>query len=496
MISRAVILAGGFGTRLRPLTFTRPKPLLPLVDKPVLEHIVQYLKAHGIKNITITTNYMREMIIEHLSKCEVAKDLRFSYPEEPEPLGTAGSVKNAGLDETSVIIQGDNITDINLRELIKFHKKHGRLATIALMRVDDPYHYGIVEIGEEGIVKRFKEKPRPEECFSNLINTGLYVIEPEVLKYVPERRPFDFSKDLFPILVQEGELYGCEVEGFWVDVGKPDGYMRAVAWLLKKLASNTAAPAIADDAKLQNTEIRGEVFVDEGAVVSNATIYGPTVIGEGAVVESAELHASVLFEKSEIASAYVERSIIGESSMIRGGARITDSVIGPYCSIHDAVLDRGSKVWPFVNLPYGSKLKGELRRFVRFEYAHKPEAAKNRLLRRVSEEEAFYFNLQDYDGTIRHTGFVAYSIEELIEILKTIDERSIKYHLRNDANDFAEWIIHIFGERELAEEIRSVKGERARTVLIDILRRHLAAAVREGAVEANAKVRGSTPKAS
>ena len=493
MTSKAVILAGGFGTRLRPLTFTRPKPLLPLVDKPILEHIVKYLKIHGIKSITITTNYLREMIIEHLSKCEEAKNLKLSYPEEPEPLGTAGSVKNAGLDETAVIIQGDNITDINLKELIKFHKKHGRLATIALMHVDDPYHYGIVEIDEEGVVKRFKEKPRPEECFSNLINTGLYVIEPDVLEYVPERCSFDFSKDLFPILAQEGELYGCEVKGFWVDVGKPDGYMRAVAWLLKKRAGGTPVAAV-DDAELRDAEIYGDVFIGEGAVVADAVIYGPTVIGEGAVVESAELHASVLFEDSEIASAYVKCSIIGESSMVRSGARVVDSVVGPYCSIYDAVLAEG-KVWPFVSLSYGSKLKGELRRFVRFEHARPKTPLKNKLLRRVPEEEAFYFNLQDDDGTVRHTGFVAYSIEELVEILKIIDERSIKYHLRNSTNDFAEWICHIFGEKKLAEAVRGVKGERARTLLIEILRRRLAAAVRDEAVDANAEIRDSTPKA-
>ncbi|MDI6810943.1 MAG: nucleotidyltransferase family protein, partial [archaeon] len=184
---KAVILVGGFGTRLRPLTFTKPKPMIPLVNKPVIEHVVDYLVSHGLTDIVVTTTFLREMIVEHF-RCR--GDVRLSYPPEPYPLGTAGSVKNAGLDkedEPFVVIQGDNITDMNLRGLMDFHYDAGGLVTIALTHVEDPWNYGIAQIEGNGCIERFHEKPDKGECFSDLASTGIYVIDPKALEFVPER---------------------------------------------------------------------------------------------------------------------------------------------------------------------------------------------------------------------------------------------------------------------------------------------------------------------
>ena len=230
-MTETVILAGGYGTRLRPLTLSTPKAMIPLVNKPVIDYILDYLVGYGLKDFVITTNYLREQTIDYLSS---RKDLKLSYPEEPSPLGTAGSVKNAGIADTMVIIQGDNITEIDIGKLMRFHKAHEGLVTIALLPVPNPSLYGIAEIEANGRIRNFKEKPAPDACFSNLANTGLYIIEPEAMKHVPDGKAFDFAKDLFPRLVAKKEVYGCVVDGFWTDVGNLKGYMEASRWILEK----------------------------------------------------------------------------------------------------------------------------------------------------------------------------------------------------------------------------------------------------------------------
>ncbi|KAF5436719.1 mannose-1-phosphate guanylyltransferase / phosphomannomutase [Candidatus Methanophagaceae archaeon] len=323
-MTKAVILAGGYGTRLRPLTFTTPKVMIPLVNKPVIEYIVDYLAEYGLKDIVITLNYLREQTINYLSK---RKDLKLSYPEEPLPLGTAGSVKNAGITATALVIQGDNITDMDLRKVLAFHEAHGKLVTIALLPVPNPSLYGIAEIEPNGMIRKFKEKPSPNECFSNLANTGVYVIEPEALEYVLEGCAFDFSKDLFPILVAKNEVYGCVVEGFWTDVGSRDGYMEASRWILAKKGFECAATAdIADN------EIRGDVAIGEHAVIKQSVIRGPAVIGNHASVMNSELHESVVFPRAVLDEATLNNCMVGEDAIIKE-AEMSDSILGANCEI-------------------------------------------------------------------------------------------------------------------------------------------------------------------
>ena len=325
-MTKAIILAGGYGTRLRPLTYTIAKSMVPLVNKPVIEYIVDYLVGYGLKDIVITTNYLREHVIDYFKE---RRDIKLSYPEEPSPLGTAGSVKNAEIEETSLIIQGDNITDIDLRKVMKFHEAHGKLVTIVLLPVRDPSSFGIAEIEADGRIKNFKEKPLREECFSNLANTGLYVIEPEVMKYIPEGSSFDFSKDLFPMLVGKKEIYGCIVKGFWADVGSPEGYMEASRWILKKKGFECA-----DTAEIEDCIIHGNVAIGEHAVVENSLMQGPVVIGSHAEITKSKIYDSVVFPQVTLSEPILNKSIVGENTVIKKG-EVTDSIIAVSCEIKE-----------------------------------------------------------------------------------------------------------------------------------------------------------------
>jgi NDP-sugar pyrophosphorylase family protein len=308
-MTKAVILAGGYGTRLRPLTVNTSKAMIPLVNKPVIDYILDYLVGYGLKDIVITTNYLREQTMNHLSR---RKDLKLSYPEEPSPLGTAGSVKNAGMIDTMVIIQGDNITEIDIGKLMRFHKAHEGLVTIALLPVPNPSLYGIAEIEATGRIKNFKEKPAPDACFSNLANTGLYIIEPEAMDYVPEGRAFDFAKDLFPLLVAKKEVYGCVVDGFWTDVGNLNGYMEASRWILENRGYGCAATA-----EIEDSEIQGTVAVGEYVKVKKSVLRGPAVIGHHATLVKSKIYNSVIFPGVSLDEVTLHNSVISENAVIK-----------------------------------------------------------------------------------------------------------------------------------------------------------------------------------
>ncbi len=332
-MTKAVVLAGGYGTRLRPLTFTTPKALIPLVNRPVIDYILDYLTGYGLNDIVITTNYMREQTIAYLSSSR--KDLKISYPEEPSPLGTAGSVKNADIADTMVIIQGDNITEIDIGTLLRFHKAHDGLVTIALLPVSDPSLYGVADIERStGRIRRFQEKPAPDACFSNLANTGLYIVEPEALELVPEGRAFDFSRDLFPLIVAKKEGYGCVVEGFWADIGNLEGYMEASRWILESRGFQCAGTA-----EIAECDIQGNVAIGENAKIEDSVIRGPAVVGDHATLLRSKMYRSVVFPRVTLNEATLHNSVICEDTMIKK-ADITDSIIGARSAL-TACVQRG-----------------------------------------------------------------------------------------------------------------------------------------------------------
>jgi len=458
---KAVILAGGFGTRLRPLTLTKPKPMIPLVNKPVIEHVVDYLLSYGLNDIVVTTTFFGEMLVEHFRK---RRDVYLSFPPEPSPLGTAGSVKNAGLDkegEPFVVIQGDNITDLNLRGLIEFHYEAGGLITIALTHVKDPWNYGIAQLGGNGCIERFREKPDKSECFSDLASTGIYVVDPKAMDFVPEKIPFDFAKDLFHLLhlKQKDLMFGYELEAdkFWADVGQPEGFLKAMEWILKKA--------------------RRDVMIGDNVEITSSGIIGPTVIGNSVVVEencTVGPH-TVLFDDVYIArNSNLEQCFIGERTITGENASIKGAIIGAHCELGNDVEVLYGKIWPYMAIPHSTTVDSTIKRFIRFQGDEKYEGTDEHedLLRSVRDEEAFYFNMQK-GGKIVHTGFVAHSLKEFVEIFDKIDLKAIEYHLREGCNDFAAWIRDVFRDKELAEEVTEMQWWWPRKKLISRILKHL-----------------------
>lgn len=445
---KAVILAGGFGTRLRPITFTKPKPMVPLVNKPVIEHVVDYLVSYGLNDIVVTTTFLSEMITNHFRYRE---DVHLSYPTEPTPLGTAGSVKNAGLDleeEPFVVIQSDNITDLNLRGLIDFHYAAGGLITIALTHVEDPWHYGIAQLEGDGCISRFHEKPARGKCFSNLASTGIYVVEPKALEFVPDRVAFDFAKDLFHLLQTKnkghGKIYGYELnaDNFWADVGQPEGYMKAMEWMLKKA--------------------KRDVYIGENVEINSSGIIGPAVIGDSVLLdENCTVGPNaVLFEDVYIGkNSRLKRCLICEHALTGEKATIKDAIIGAQCELGKNVEVHRGKIWPCVSIPDGATVRyNTIKRFVKFGANGNGTGEEGKgddngnLLRTVSDEEAFYFNMRK-GGRIVHTGLVAHSLDMFVDMFMNVDSRSVEFHLRDGYNDFVAWIREVFRDEELAAEV-------------------------------------------
>ncbi|MHB1548648.1 MAG: nucleotidyltransferase family protein, partial [Acidimicrobiales bacterium] len=218
---KAVIMAGGEGTRLRPLTSNQPKPMLPMANRPMMEHVVNLLRNHGFEDIVVTVAFMANAIRTYFGDGSEF-GVRMVYATEETPLGTAGSVRNARdeLEERFLVISGDVLTDIDLSRVVSFHEQHGAVATLALKAVDNPLEFGIVITNDDGSVERFLEKPTWGQVFSDTINTGIYVLEPEIFDFIPAGRPVDFSGESFPAMLEaKRPLFGYVADGYWEDVG-------------------------------------------------------------------------------------------------------------------------------------------------------------------------------------------------------------------------------------------------------------------------------------
>ncbi len=232
---KAIILAGGFGTRLHPLTLKCPKPMIPLANKPVLTHTLNLLKSHHFSEVVITVQYLAEQIQNYFGNgCSLGLTLR--YAVEERPLGTAGSIKNAQpyLDtETFLVISGDIVTDIDLSRAIRFHRQKQALATVVLKRVANPHEYGVVVTDRSGRVRQYLEKPDRQVIISNTVNSGIYILEPEILDYMEPNQAYDFSYDIFPLIVaQNVPFFGYLADGYWRDIGTWQSYRQAMADVL------------------------------------------------------------------------------------------------------------------------------------------------------------------------------------------------------------------------------------------------------------------------
>lgn len=301
---KALLLAGGFGTRLRPLTYTRPKHLLPIANRPHIEHVFDLLRRHGISDVVLTTSYLAEAFEETVEHA-LADGMNVYVTHEEVGLGTAGALKNAEAevgDETFLVFNGDVLTDVDLDAVVAFHRERDAHATILLTPVDDPSAFGVVPTETDGRVTGFIEKPAREDAPTNQINAGVYVLEPSILERIPEGREWSLERALFPELVEEGvPLYARSTEAYWMDVGTPDKYLRANMDAISGRFKMQAGAAVAEDATIDaganvtDSCLGSRVKVDEGArvegcvilpgshIASGATVIG-TVLGEGVTV--------------------------------------------------------------------------------------------------------------------------------------------------------------------------------------------------------------------
>lgn len=329
---KAVVMAGGEGTRLRPLTLDVPKPFIRVAGKPAMEYALDALVAAGIQDIIVTTFYKPERLMQTLGG-GTRLGARIFYSVEDEALGTAGGVAKClpliG-EHTTVVLSGDVIADVNVKALVDSHVKSGAVATMALTEVDDPREYGIVGLDDTGRIVRFKEKPKTkEETFSNLVNAGIYVLSPAALHEVPQGVPFDFSKQLFPKLLESGKrLQGVRLEGFWMDVGRPADLLKASQALGQRHrnASLLEAGAKVDPkARLARTDVYAGAAVEAGAVVDDSILY------DGARVE---------------ADAHVAGTILAPEAVVGRGARVTDCVLGRGARVKPGATVSGLKLQP------------------------------------------------------------------------------------------------------------------------------------------------------
>jgi mannose-1-phosphate guanylyltransferase/phosphomannomutase len=370
---RAVLMAGGSGTRLRPLTCDLPKPMVPILNRPIAEHIVNLLKRNGVNEVISTLYYLPDVMRDYFQD---GRDfgIHMTYAvEEDQPLGTAGCVKNISdlLDDTFIVISGDGITDFDLQAAVKFHKEQGSKATLVLTHVPNPIEFGVVITDEDNRIKRFLEKPSTSEIFSDTVNTGTYILEPEVLDYLPANQECDFSKDLFPLLLAKGEpMFGYVAEGYWCDVGHLDAYRDAQYDALHRKVHMTfdyyeeTSPGIWIG---QNTDIDPTAKVEAPVMIGSNCRIGArvniepgTVIGDNVTIGSdADLKRPIIWNGAIVGDeAHLRACVIGRGARVDRRAHVLEgAVIGALSNVgEEAQISPSVRVWPSKQIESGATL--------------------------------------------------------------------------------------------------------------------------------------------
>jgi mannose-1-phosphate guanylyltransferase len=362
------MLVGGLGTRLRPLTLHTKKELMPVANRPFLEHVLASLGRHGVDEAILTTGYMAEAFEGFPSRR--THGVKLTIVRETEPLDTCGAVKNVEglIDGTFLVLNGDILTSLDITALVAYHRDRETLGTLTLTPVEDPSAYGLVPIDDDGRIERFIEKPRPEEILTNLINAGTYVLEPEILNYVPAGEAFSFERvregGLFPLLLAEGEaLYGYVSNEYWLDIGTPKKYLQANTDTVEGLVVLEPPGVRSDDRTWigrgseidPSARISGSTAVGEGCVVGRGAMIGPRVcVGDGCVIgEGASLQESVLHPGARIErGAFVSGSVVASGAVVGAGSHVTDAVIGHDVTVGaDNELSGGVRLWPGLTVP-------------------------------------------------------------------------------------------------------------------------------------------------
>ncbi|MGI0486813.1 sugar phosphate nucleotidyltransferase [Pantanalinema rosaneae CENA516] len=369
---RAVLMAGGSGTRLRPLTCDLPKPMVPVLNRPIAEHILNLLKRHRITEVIATLHYLPDVMRDYFQDgSDFGVQITYAV-EEDQPLGTAGCVKNIAelLDDTFLVISGDSITDFDLRAAIEFHQQHRSKATIVLTRVPNPLEFGVVITDEEYRIRRFLEKPSSSEVFSDTVNTGTYILEPEVLDYLPPNQETDFSKDLFPLLLEKGEpMYGYIAEGYWCDVGHLDAYRDAqYDGLMRKVYLNFAYEERSPGVWVgQNTFFDPSARIEPPVLIGSNCRIGPrvqidagTIIGDNVTIGAdADLKRPIIWNGAIVGEeAHLRACVIARGTRVDRRAHVLEgAVVGPLSTIgEEAQVSPGVRVWPSKRVEPGATL--------------------------------------------------------------------------------------------------------------------------------------------
>ncbi len=372
---KAVVMAGGEGTRLRPLTSNQPKPMLPVCNRPMMEYILQLLRNHGFTQVVATLQFLPTVIRNYFGDGS-EWGLGMEYLIEEKPLGTAGGVKNAQehLTEPFLVISGDALTDIDLTDVIRFHKEKKAMVTIALVRVANPLEFGIVVTDETGHIERFLEKPNWGQVFSDTINTGIYVLNPEIFDFIPTTGPFDFSHDLFPLLLERGfPIYGYVADGYWCDVGNFEQYIRAHKDILEG-KTGIQPPGF---------NMGGDIWLGEGAEIDPAAkITGPVVLGDHSKVEEgctireftvlghnvvvkggSFVHRAIVYDNTYVGGgSHLRGCVIGKNCDLKSNVRLEEGVvIGDDCRIGDnVVVNHDVKIYPFKTVDAGATVNSSI----------------------------------------------------------------------------------------------------------------------------------------
>ncbi len=358
---KAVILAGGEATRLRPLTCNTPKIMVPVLNRPFLEHLVAYLKTHDIVDIVLAVGKLPEQVASYFgdgSKFGV----RIAYSTEDFPMGTAGAVKNAEklVDDPFFVFNGDIFTDIDLSAMMRLHRQRKAIASLALTPVDDPTTYGVVETDSEGRVKRFTEKPSPDKVTTNMINAGIYILEPDILTHITPNTFSMFERDVFPPLLDSGHaIYSYPSSDYWIDMGTPDKYLRLQHDLLRRHPGPEGAEFEGESFAHSSARIEGPVLIGEACSIDrNSMIRGPAILGAGCRVgEDAVIEGAILWLDCEIGRGarlrnclVASRCHIGEESEVLDGCVLGDDVLIGKAN----KLSNGIKIWPGKSIEPGA----------------------------------------------------------------------------------------------------------------------------------------------
>jgi mannose-1-phosphate guanylyltransferase len=440
--------------------------MLPLGPEPIIHYVLSHLAKNGFHDIIIIPGYLKDQVMGYVGDGS-KHGVKVTYVVEPEGVtfGTAGSLKLAAhlLDDTFLVVQADVISEIPLGDMRLFHSDREGAVSIALTTVEDPSSYGVAVLGEEDEIVKFVEKPPQGTASSNLVSTGFYILEPEVVDYIEDEK-WDFAKDLFPYLMRLGQhIFGFTSEAFWVDVGELKGYLTGINWVLSNLAKNPPTDARMLENSTDPVFARGDVAIRQGVrILGPAWLENGTSLGENVKVkpgtvlkENCQLMAGtsfeggIAFEKAVIGRGCLVRSaIIGETAIIGDKVSIDRAIIGQGCRIgQDVKILPGSKLWPNTTIAAGTTVNG---------------------IMAVPRDKSFYFDT----GLGQYSGILASSIQEFQEALKIVPLESLEYHIGR--RDFEKWTKDVLGSVLLADNIRTLrrsllKGEDLRRQILDVV---------------------------